>query len=130
MSAAVAAPRLRLPVTLLAALALLGTTTAAAAAPPKSARVTVNDFFFAPDAVTIRKGGSVKWVWSAANTNPHTVHLRSAPRGLENRGSYSTKTSAVSEARFQKSFETTGTYKFICTVHPSLMRMSVVVGGR
>jgi plastocyanin len=110
-----------------AALALAGTAAATAKAPPQPARVTVNDFFFAPTAVTIRKGGSVKWVWSSENTNPHTVHLRSGPKGLKNRGSYSTRTSAVSEARFRKTFETPGTYRFICTIHPSLMRMTVVV---
>jgi plastocyanin len=109
----------------LAAVALCGAPAATAA--PKPARVTVNDFFFAPDAVTIRKGGSVKWVWSAANSSPHTVHLRSGPKNLKNKGSYSTKTSAVTEARFQKTFETPGTYRYICTIHPTEMKMTVVV---
>jgi plastocyanin len=111
----------------LAAALLFGTAAATAQAPPKTARVTVNDFFFAPDAVSIRKGGSVKWVWSAGNANPHTVHLKSGPKGLKNRGSYSTKTSAVVEARFRKAFETPGTYRYICTIHPTRMRMTVVV---
>lgn len=109
----------------LVAVALCGTPAATAA--PKPARVTVNDFFFAPDAVTIRKGGSVKWVWSVANSSPHTVHLRSGPKSLKNKASYSTKTSAVTEARFQKAFETPGTYKYICTIHPTEMKMTVVV---
>jgi plastocyanin len=127
VSGATAARSARLLAGCLAAIALFGTASAASKAAPKSARVTVNDFFFAPTAVTIAKGGAVKWVWSAANSNPHTVHLKSGPKGLEDKGSYSTRTSAVSEARFRKTFETAGTYKYICTIHPTLMKMTVVV---
>jgi plastocyanin len=115
------------PLAICLSVALSGGAAAMAKAPPKSARVTVNDFFFAPTAVTIKKGGSVKWVWSSGNTNPHTVHLKSGPKGLKDRGTYSTKTSAVSEARFKKTFDTAGTYHYICTIHPTQMKMTVVV---
>ena len=108
------------------ALALVGVSPAPAAAPAKSATVSINDFYFGPTAVTIKKGGSVKWVWSDANTYPHDVHLKSGPAGLKQKGSYSTKTSAVTDARFQRSFPTPGTYKFICTIHPQ-MKMTVTV---
>jgi plastocyanin len=111
-----------------AALALLAAVPAGTgAATPKAARVTVNDFYFAPTSVTIRKGGSVKWVWSQYNTYPHDVHLKKGPANLKNKGSYSTRTTAVTEARFQKKFEVPGTYKYICTVHPDEMRMTVTV---
>lgn len=113
------------PLALCLAVALSGA--AATAKAPAPARVTVNDFFYSPTAVTIKKGGSVKWVWSSENTNPHTVHLKSGPKGLKDRGTYSTKTSAVSEARFKKTFETPGTYKYICTIHPTQMKMTVTV---
>jgi plastocyanin len=110
------------------ALALVGAVPAATgASTPKPVRVTVNDFYFAPTAVTIRKGRSVKWVWSQYNTYPHDVHLKKGPANLKNKGSYSTRTTAVTEARFQKKFETPGTYKYICTVHPDEMRMTVTV---
>lgn len=98
-----------------------------AATKPKPVKVTVNDFYFAPTAVTIRKGGSVKWVWSQFNTYPHDVHLKKGPANLKNKGSYSTRTTAVTEASFLKKFETPGTYKYICTVHPDEMRMTVTV---
>jgi plastocyanin len=112
----------------LAAVAPLGVTTASAGAPKKPpVKVTVNDFFFAPTAVTIKKGRSVKWVWSSTNTYPHDVHLKKGPANLKNKGSYSTKTTAVTEAHFQKTFETPGTYKYICTIHPSEMRMTITV---
>ena len=112
----------------LAAAALLGVTAASARAPQKPAvKVTVNDFYFAPTAVTIHKGRSVKWVWSSYNTYPHDVHLKKGPASLKQKGSYSTRTSAVSEAQFQKKFETPGTYKYICTIHPDEMRMTITV---
>jgi len=112
----------------LAAVALLGVTAASAQAPQKPpVKVTVNDFYFSPTSVTIRKGRTVKWVWSSLNTYPHDVHLKKGPSNLKRKGSYSTKTSAVSEAQFQKKFETPGTYKYICTIHPDEMRMTITV---
>ena len=111
-----------------AAVALLGVTAAAAPAPKKPpVKVTVNDFYFAPTAVSIKKGRAVKWIWSSYNTYPHDVHLKQGPKALKNKSRFSTTTTAVSEASFQRTFEVPGTYKFICTVHPSEMRMTVTV---
>jgi plastocyanin len=108
------------------AVALLGATaTAKPAAKPKT--VTVNDFYYGPTAVTINKGGTVKWVWSSFNSYPHDVHLKQGPKGLKDKGSYSTKTTAVTNAQFKKSFPTSGTYKYICTIHPTEMKMTVTV---
>ena len=89
--------------------------------------VTVADFYFGPDQVTIKRGGAVKWVWAASNTYPHDVHLKQGPKGLEHKGSYSTKTTAVTNARFTRAFETPGTYRFICTIHPTQMKLTVTV---
>jgi plastocyanin len=110
------------------AVALLGVTAAAAQAPKKPpVKVTVNDFYFAPTSVTIKKGRAVKWVWSSYNTYPHDVHLKKGPKNLKNKGRFSTTTTAVTDAHFQRTFEVPGTYKFICTVHPSEMKMTVTV---
>lgn len=113
---------------LAAAVALLWAPAAPAAKPaPKPKIVTVNDFYFGPSAVTVNKGGTVKWVWSDLNTYPHDVHLKQGPKGLAKKSSYSTKTTAVTEAEFKKKFETPGTYKFICTIHPTEMKLTVTV---
>ncbi len=114
----------------LAAASLTGVAASSPAATtkkPKPVMVSVADFYFGPNAVTVKKGGSVKWVWAAANTEPHDVHLKKAPKGLKNKGSYSTKTTAVTNAHFQKTFETPGTYEFICTIHPTQMKMKITV---
>jgi plastocyanin len=112
----------------------LGGATAATAGPhatprkgPKPVLVTVADFYFGPSTATIKKGGSVKWVWASTNTEPHDVHLKKGPKGLKKPSSYSTKTSAVTNAEFKKVFETPGTYNFICTIHPTKMKMTVTV---
>lgn len=116
----------KLLIACIAAVALLGATAAGARA-PKPTVVTVNDFYFGPTAVTIKKGGTVKWVWSSTNTYPHDVHLKQGPKGLKNKSSYSTKTTAVTDATFKAKFETPGTYKFICTIHPTEMHLTVTV---
>lgn len=110
-----------------AAVALLGAPAALAKPTPKPKIVTVNDFYFGPSAVTVNKGGTVKWVWSDLNTYPHDVHLKQGPKGLKRKSSYSTKTTAVTEAEFKDKFETPGTYKFICTIHPTEMKLTVTV---
>jgi plastocyanin len=110
------------------AVALSGVTAATAQAPKKPpVKVTVNDFYFAPTAVTLKKGRAVKWVWSSYNTYPHDVHLKQGPKALKNKSRFSTTTTAVTDAHFQRTFEVPGTYKFICTVHPSEMKMTVTV---
>jgi len=110
------------------AVALSGVTAASAQAPKKPpVKVTVNDFYFAPTAVTIKKGRAVKWIWSSYNTYPHDVHLKQGPKALKNKSRFSTTTTAVTDAHFQRTFEVPGTYKFICTVHPSEMKLTVTV---
>jgi plastocyanin len=104
-----------------------GGASAAARRGPKPVLVSVADFYFGPSTATIKKGGSVKWVWASTNTEPHDVHLKKGPKGLKKPGSYSTKTTAVTNAEFKKVFETPGTYHFICTIHPTTMKMTVTV---
>jgi plastocyanin len=109
--------------------ALQGAAAASAQAPrpPKPTIVTVNDFYFGPSSVTIRKGRAVKWVWSELNTYPHDVHLKQGPKGLKKRATYSTRTSAVTGATFKKTFERPGTYRYVCTIHPSEMKLTLTV---
>jgi plastocyanin len=123
---------LKLIAVVVAVLALSGAGAAAANAPqnkskPKPKEVSVADFYFGPEKLTIDKGQRVNWVWAEANTYPHDVHLKSGPKGLKEKASYSTKTTAVTDAEFEKMFTTPGTYKFICTIHPTQMHMTIVV---
>jgi plastocyanin len=116
-----------------AAVSLTGGAAATAKAPatmgakPKPTIVSVVDDYFGPDTATIKKGGSIKWVWASTNVEPHDVHLKKGPKGLKKPGTYSTKTTAVTNAEFKKTFETPGTYNFICTIHPTTMKLTVTV---
>ena len=122
---------LKLVAVAVVAFALSGAAATAADAPSKSKskpkEVSVADFYFGPENLTIKKGQSVKWVWAEANTYPHDVHLKSGPKSLKQKATYSTKTTAVTNAEFEKTFTTPGTYKFICTIHPTEMHMTIVV---
>jgi plastocyanin len=119
-------------VAVVAVLALSGATATAANAPAKKPKskpkeVSVADFYFGPEKLTLVEGQSVNWVWAEANTYPHDVHLKSGPKSLKQKATYSTKTTAVTNAEFEKTFTTPGTYKFICTIHPTQMHMTIVV---
>ena len=58
-------------------------------------KVTVADDFFAPDAVKIKKGQKVNYVWDELNTNPHNVTLGSTkPKGVK-KSDFKSRTGAV-----------------------------------
>ena len=121
---------LKLTLVVVAAFALSGAAATAANAPKKKGKpkeVSVADFYFGPETLNLKEGQSVNWVWSEGNTYPHDVHLKSGPKGLKQKKTYSTKTTAVTDAEFEKTFTTPGTYKFICTIHPTQMHMTIVV---
>jgi len=121
---------LKVLVVVVAVFALTGAVATAANAPKKKGKpkeVSVADFYFGPETLTLKQGQSVNWVWAETNTYPHDVHLKQGPPGLKAKGSYSTKTTAVTNARFEKTFTRPGTYKYICTIHPTQMKMTVTV---
>lgn len=92
---------------------------ATAEAPPSQASVSVEDFLFDPDAVTIAAGGQVTWTWNG-NTD-HTLTWVSG--GFTDVAAQTTGTHTVT-------FATPGTYDYYCQIHgtPTTgMRGSVTV---
>lgn len=82
--------------------------------------VKVKDNFFKPKKVTIKKGGKVTWRWKGSN--PHNVALKKPG------SSKVSKRSAIkSSGHFTYKFRRAGTWKVLCEVHPTQMRMKVVV---
>ena len=75
--------------------------------------VTIQDFSFTPDNVTISSGGIVKWT---NNGTTHTVTGGTSPipNGWFNTGNIGTGASACIQ------FIDTGTYDYFCTIHPSM----------
>jgi plastocyanin len=99
----------------------------AAAAPVASAAgkrtVKVGDYFLSPGKLTIAHGTKVTWRWLPTNGDTHDVKLRKAPRGVKSfHSGY-----ASTDYSFTKKLTRTGTYKVVCTLHPTEMHETIVV---
>jgi len=79
--------------------------------------VTIKDFAFSPNMVTIPVGGSV--TFKNLDTAAHTA---TDSQGAFDSGNLDTGKS------FTYTFTKAGTYKYVCTYHPS-MRATIVVGS-
>ena len=89
-------------------------------------KVTVADDFFAPDFVKVKKGQKVNYVWDELNTNPHNVTLGSTkPKGVK-KGDFKSRTGAIN-LDFKPKFRKAGKYGFVCTIHRTVMKMTVQV---
>ena len=98
--------------TLILAGALAVAAIAAAAAVAATRSVSVDDDFFSPKSVSIRKGDIVRWRW--VGDNPHNVTGKGFRSATKRSGTYS--------HRFRRS----GRFSVVCTIH-SGMRMAVRV---
>ena len=87
--------------------------------------VKVKDNFYVPDSVRVHKGGKVKWDWTPT-FNQHNVTLRRGPRGV-NKSKFRSQTTNDPSYFFTKRFRKVGKYRFYCTIHPDVMRMTVRV---
>lgn len=88
--------------------------------------VSVEDNFFSPDALKIKKRDRVKWVWSDSNTQTHNVVLTSKhPRGVK--ASDFRSGSASANYTFKRKFKVPGKYGFLCTYHRPEMKLTVTV---
>jgi plastocyanin len=88
---------------------------APAADPAPATIVVAKDFMFAPASVTVGTGSTV--TWTNKDDEPHTVVSDS---GLFRSGAMDTNES------FSFRFETPGTYRFFCSIHPRMVGTVVV----
>ncbi len=91
----------------------------AGARPKPAARatrtITIDNFTFATDAVTVSPGTEVTWV--NRDDMPHTV--------TSTTGVFSSKALDTGD-RFTHTFEQPGTYPYYCTIHPRMTGTIVV----
>ena len=80
-------------------------------------RVVLKDIDFSPATVTIRRGDSVRWVWR----DPRVSHDVTSRGRLRFRSS-ETKLTGTHTVRFRRK----GTYRYVCTIHPSMLGKVVV----
>jgi plastocyanin len=105
--------------------AAVGAAHAGAATVPEPKESVVLDDYFAPHRLSLPRGGSVRWVWSARNLHPHNVRLVDGPPGVSKKR-YRSPTS-VRQFDFERAFPKPGSYQFFCTLHPFTMRQTVTV---
>ena len=82
-------------------------------------RVVMKDLRYSPEAITIRKGMSVRWVYcEAPNSDAHTVTSDGGlwDSGLVGRGQVYTRT-----------FTTVGPFPYHCIPHPEMQAVVTVV---
>jgi plastocyanin len=79
-------------------------------------RVKIVNFAFKPATITIAKGTRVRWT-NAGNT----AHTTTSSRGIWDSGSLAPGDT------FSRVFRKTGTFKYRCTIHPTLMHGKIVV---
>jgi plastocyanin len=104
--------KLFLILTLVSVLAAIGAAYAFAAS---TKTVKVGDNFFSKSSLTVKRGTKIKWAWSGTH-NPHNI---------TSKGHFHSKTQT--SGSFTERFKKKGTYKILCTVHPTQMTMTVRV---
>ncbi len=82
--------------------------------PSATASVNVEDDQFVRATVQVLEGGVVQWTWRGGNQ--HNVTFTGGPAsGTQTNGTY------------QRTFETAGTYSYMCTIHGQSMSGTVTV---
>jgi plastocyanin len=74
--------------------------------------VSVKNNSFSPSSVSVKKGDKVVWKWTQGGV-PHNVTPGS-------------RTSSRKGFTYSKTFTRAGTFRYVCTIHPS-MKMTVRV---
>ena len=108
--------------------------------PKKTSTVKVADDFYSPTSLKIKRNSKVNFKWDAANTNTHNVVLKKGPKGVKKgcptkgKDAYSDLISKCNKSgsgatgiKFKKKFDVKGKYNFICTIHPTVMKLDVKV---
>src|ERR1700730_12932080 len=104
-------------IVLVVSLALVAAAIAAssAGAARKTKHVDVADDFFQPTRLNIKKGTTVVWTWTGVH--PHNVAVESGPSSFHSK--------VKSSGTYTRTFNRTGTWHLICTIHGMLMSVKV-----
>jgi plastocyanin len=81
-----------------------------------STDVKVADFSFSPKEITIKPGQTVTW-----NNDGQTAHT------VKGKGFFTAQALAHGD-KYSHKFASAGRFNYLCTLHPTLMRGTVVVG--
>ena len=94
------------------------------------------DDYFSPDELKIKKDTKVKFKWDKSNLNTHNVTFKKGPKGVKK----SKKPCAegqdhqvqrlghrLDRDQLRADLQQEGHYSFVCTIHPTVMKMKVKV---
>ena len=98
------------------AFAAVPAVSAMAARPTKT--VTVGNYFFKAKKMTIRRGTRVTWKWHSFGIK-HNVTVTRGPVKFHSRN--------LGGGTFSKVLTRKGTYHLICTLHPGVMKETIIV---
>lgn len=93
--------------------------------PIKGPTVKVEDDFYSPTSVKVKPNTQLNYKWNSSNTNSHNVILQKGPSGIDKK-EFKSATGSIG-IKFKPVFEKKGTYDFLCTIHPDVMKMKVTV---
>jgi plastocyanin len=88
---------------------------AVAAPSPVESRVTIDNFTFKPETITIHKGTKIEW--ENEDDIPHTI--------VETQGKFNSP-ALDTDDKYAFTFDVPGTYEYFCGLHPH-MKGKVVV---
>jgi plastocyanin len=122
--------------TALAAILALAMPATGVAGKGKTAKVTVNDDYYSTSKLKVKKNTKIKFKWDSSNLDTHNVTFKKGPKGVKKtkkpcaKGKVTKCNRSANGAigiNFAPTFNKPGTYNFICTIHPDLMKLKVVV---
>ncbi len=89
---------------------------------PGATTVNIQNFAFNPASITVPKGTTVTWV----NQDSANHQIVSDAQGSIAQGALFTSNSLPKGASYSFKFDNTGTYPYLCSIHPS-MKATVIV---
>ena len=93
--------------------------------PIKGPTVKVVDDFYSPTDVKVKPNTQITYKWDKTNLNSHNVVIQKGPKGI-NKKDFKSATGSIG-IKFKPVFVKKGTYDFLCTIHPDVMKMKVSV---
>lgn len=91
----------------------------------RTKKITVGDDFFAPSKTSVKKCTKVRWKWLPDNLNPHNATLTSGPKKVKKKD-FKSATGSIG-VKFNRRLEKPGKYKFVCTIHRTVMTQTITV---
>jgi plastocyanin len=94
-----------------------GATTAASTPGPSERQVTIDNFAFGPQVLTVAPGTKVTWL--NRDDVPHTATSSDSPQKFNSKA-------IDTDEQFSQVFTRPGTYQYFCAVHPKMTATIIV----